>query len=99
MPEIIKLSQKELNQVSVIKKVAEGKLKQIEAAESLGITDRQIRRLLNKYRDEGNKSFASKLRCRPSNHQLDKGFKDKGCIFQSKNIYYVVLYEKRLAPR
>ena len=77
MPEIIRLSQKELNQVSVIKQVAEGKLKQIEAAESLNITDRQIRRLLNKYRDEGNKSFASKLRGRPSNHQLDKSFKDK----------------------
>jgi len=77
MPEIIKLSQKELNQVSVIKQVVEGKLKQIEAAESLGITDRQVRRLLNKYREEGNKSFASKLRGRPSNHQLDKGFKDK----------------------
>lgn len=77
MPDIIKLSQKELNQVSVIKQLAEDKLKQIEAAESLDITDKQVRRLLNKYKEEGNKSFASKLRGRPCNHQLDKGFKDK----------------------
>jgi len=40
-----KVISERLNQVSVIKQVVEGKLKQIEAAESLGITDRQVPRL------------------------------------------------------
>jgi len=73
----VELTEKELRKLNTIKQLAEGIIKQSEAAESLGISDRQVRRLLIKYRDEGFEGFANKSRGKPSNHQVDKYFKDK----------------------
>lgn len=77
MPKTIELTEKELRKLHIIKRVAEGSLKQVEAAESLGLTDRQVRRLLNKYRDGGAEGFANKSRGKASNHTLDKAFKER----------------------
>ncbi len=41
--DIIMLSQRELKKLHMIKKVLEGVVKQIEAAEMLSLSDRQIR--------------------------------------------------------
>ena len=77
MPKTIALSEKELRKLHAIKQVAEGKLKQVEAANSLGLTSRQVRRLLIRYRDQGTEGFTHKLRGVCGNHQLDKSLKDK----------------------
>ncbi len=77
MSEVLHLTEKELRKLTIIKQLAERKLKQVEAAESLSITTRQVRRLLVRYRDEGSKGFTSKLRGKSGNNQLDKDFKEK----------------------
>lgn len=77
MPNTLELSEKELRKLYVVKQVAEGKLKQVEAAESLGVTDRQVRRLLNNYRDRGAEGFANKLRGKHSNNKVDKNLTDR----------------------
>lgn len=51
--DIIMLSQRELKKLHVIKKVLEGVVKQIEAAEMLSLSDRQIRRLAKRVSIEG----------------------------------------------
>jgi transposase len=73
----IELSEKELRKLHVIKQLSEGKLRQVEAAESLSLSSRQVRRLLIRYRDQGTEGFSHKLRGIASNHQLDKALKDK----------------------
>ncbi len=74
--DIIMLSQKELRRLGVIQKVLEGMLKQIEAADMLSLSDRQIRRLLKKVKTEGDKGIAHQSRGRASNRKISKRIRD-----------------------
>lgn len=74
--DIIMLSQRELKRLHVIKKVFEEVMKQVEAAEMLSLSDRQIRRLIKKVRIEGDAGIAHKSRGKPSNRRLPKEIKD-----------------------
>jgi DNA-binding transcriptional regulator LsrR (DeoR family) len=49
----IMLSQEELKKSHVIRKVIEKEVTQVEAAEMLKLSDRQVRRLLKRFRVEG----------------------------------------------
>jgi len=51
--DIITMTQKELKRLHIIKQVLEKKLKQIEAPEMLGLSSRQIRRIVKRIREEG----------------------------------------------
>jgi len=48
--DILMMSRKEIRRLHVIKKVIEGGVKGKEAAECLDISDRQIRRIVNRVR-------------------------------------------------
>ena len=50
--DIIMMSQKELKRLYVIHKVLDKKLKQIEAAGILNLSDRQIRRIIKRLKKE-----------------------------------------------
>jgi transposase len=65
------MSTQELGRVQVIQQVVKQQLKQRQAAEQLGVSVRQIKRLKKAYRQFGAKGLISKKRGRPSNHQLD----------------------------
>lgn len=75
--DIIMLSQKELKRVHIVQKILDGVLKQVEGAEKLSLSDRQIRRLIKKVRIEGDKGIAHKSRGKPSNRKLPKKIKDR----------------------
>ena len=51
----VTMSGKELRRVHVIRKVQDQQLTQGEAARLLGLTDRQIRRLMRRVEQEGDK--------------------------------------------
>jgi len=68
-PERIELSQRERDRLRVLQQVEEGKMKQVEAARRLGLTDRQVRRLLGRMRAEGDRAVVHGLRGRPSNRR------------------------------
>lgn len=53
MEEVVPMSQKELDRHFIFKKLIKNELTQVQAAEILGVTDRQVRRLLNQFKDEG----------------------------------------------
>jgi transposase len=61
----------------VVKQVVEGRLNQQEACEVLGMTDRQMRRIVKRYREEGDKGIIHRLRNRNSNAALSKGLKEE----------------------
>lgn len=68
--DIIKLSQEELKRLHILKKVIEKKVKQREAAEILGVSTRQIRRLAKRIKREGEAGIVHKSRGKPSNRKI-----------------------------
>ncbi len=73
------MSEKEVNRLEVIQRVGEKRLKQKAAAELLGVSERQVKRLVRRYRQEGAVGMVSKRRGKPSNHQMGEG-KRKGVL-------------------
>jgi len=65
------MSKEELSRLEVIKRLEEKRMRQRTAAEVLGISIRQVKRLLPGYRREGAAGLVSKQRGQPSHHQLD----------------------------
>jgi len=71
MSEGLFMANRDIDRLRTIHDVLHGKLSQVEAADTLHLTDRQVRRLCGRVHDEGNRGIIHKLRGRPSNHQLD----------------------------
>jgi transposase len=68
--DLLTMSKKEINRLEVIQRVDGKRMKQKAAAEQLGISERQVKRLLQKYRQDGANGLVSKRRGKPSNNQL-----------------------------
>lgn len=75
--EIIMINQKELKRLEIIQKVIEGRIKQIDAGKMLGISERQIRRIVKRIREEGEGGIVHRLRGKPSNRRIVKEEKDR----------------------
>lgn len=71
------MSNREIDKLKVIQNTIDGRFKQSEAAQILSITDRQVRRLCDKVRKDGNRGIIHGLKGRPSNHQVEAGLLDK----------------------
>ena len=68
--DIIMLRQRELKRLHVIHKVLEGTITQPEAAGLVSLTERQIRRIVKRIREEGDEGILHKSRGRPSHRKL-----------------------------
>ena len=68
--ERIALSSRERERLKVLHEVEEGHLKQVEAARRLHLTDRRVRRLQARWRQEGDGGLVHRLRGRRSNRQI-----------------------------
>ena len=75
--DIIMVRQKELKRLHVIRKVIEGALTQIEASELVGLSERQIRRIVKRIKEEGDGGIRHRSRGRQSNRRLPKKLKDR----------------------
>ena len=69
------MSTKELRRVHLVHQVMEGKLSQGKASEWIGLTDRQMRRLLKRVRKEGDRGLIHRARGRPSNRRFAETIK------------------------
>jgi transposase len=63
------MSTEELGRLSVVQKIVDKSLTQVLAAKQLGLTDRQIRRLVKEYKLDGAEGLVSKQRGQISNHK------------------------------
>ncbi len=70
--ELVTMSKAEMNCLEVMGQLEEKRMTQRAAAEILGMSIRQVRRLLRAYRREGAAGLVSKQRGKPSHHQLDR---------------------------
>lgn len=68
--ETIAMSHRELDRVGVIRKLVNRELRQRNAARQLGVSVRQVKRLLKAYRQAGAAGLVSKRRGRPSNNRI-----------------------------
>jgi len=75
--DLLAMSAKELGRLEVIQRVKEKRLKQKEASKMLGVSIRQVKRLLRAYREKGAAGLVSKQRGKPSNYQLGEGVQRK----------------------
>ena len=76
MTRTIEMTIKELTRKTEIERVLDHRITQREAAKKLGVTERQIRRILQRYRQEGDAGLVSKKRGRPGNRRTDTETRD-----------------------
>lgn len=77
MDRVYKMSEKEIKKTEMMNQLAEKQITQRIAAERLGISVRQVKRLWNKYQDQGAEGLINKSRGKPSHNQLDEEIKKK----------------------
>jgi transposase len=70
--ELLTMSKEELSRLEVMEHLHEKRMGQRTAAEVLGVSVRQVKRLLRAYRREGAAGLVSKQRGKPSHHQLER---------------------------
>ncbi len=68
--ERIALSQREREQLKVLHQVQQGHLTQVQAAQRVQLSDRQVRRVLVRVRAEGDRGVIHRLRGQPSNRKI-----------------------------
>jgi hypothetical protein len=73
----VTVTMQELDRLKCIQAVVTRELKPIRAAERLGLTSRQVRRLAVRYRAEGPVGLISRHCNRPSNNRLDAGLEEQ----------------------
>ncbi|CAH0442819.1 helix-turn-helix domain-containing protein [Ralstonia pseudosolanacearum] len=100
-PEVITVSMRELDRLKTVQAVVDGQLRPGVAAERLEITDRQFRRLLERYRQEGPSGLVSLKRGRPSNNRLsvDREAAARGLIREHYGDFGPTLAAEKLRER
>jgi len=75
--DIIMLRQKELKRLHVIHKVIQGELTQVEAAELISLSERQIRRIVRRIQQEGDGGILHKSRGCQSSRKVPKKLSER----------------------
>ena len=73
MDELLTMNKRELTRMEIMQRLKDKCLTQKEAAQLLGISTRQVKRLWQAYRKKGAKGLVSARRGKPSNNRLDAG--------------------------
>jgi transposase len=73
----IEMSSKELARKTEVERVLDQRITQKKAASKLGVTERQFRRILQRFRQEGDGGLVSRKRGKPSNRRTDIEIRDK----------------------
>jgi transposase len=71
--ELVTLNMRELDRLKMVQAIVEMGLKPGRAAERLGLSVRQVERLMSRYRASGAAGVCSGRRARPGNRKLDEG--------------------------
>jgi transposase len=71
MDELLIMSQQEITRLEVMQRMKDKRLSQREAAEMLGMSVRQVKRLYRAYKERGAAGLISARRGKASNHRLD----------------------------
>lgn len=81
------MSHTEIDRLEVVQKVVARQITQVEASSLLGISYRQVKRIVKQYRTHGAKGLVSKQRGKPSNNRLDTSIKQKALMLIRDNYH------------
>ena len=85
LKEVIALSIKELERLRIIHKVMDKKIRQVDGATLLDLSDRQVRNIIGKIKAEGDKGIAHGNRGREARNKIPKEVEEKiGLIIEEK---------------
>ena len=68
---LVTMSNKELHRLPVIQAVVEKRLRRHDAASQLDLTERQVQRLMNRFRESGAAGLTNSRRGLPGTHRID----------------------------
>ncbi len=100
-PDTITMSMRELDRCKVIQAVVEDGLMVWRAAEKLGVSKRQVERLVQRYRQDGPRGLVSRKWGQPGHHQLPPGLESRvrGLIRDSYADFGPTLAAEKLRER
>ncbi|WP_159949175.1 ISNCY family transposase [Rhizobium sp. 18065] len=73
---LIAMSERDLQRIEVLSKVTAGRMTMVSAAHVLDLSERQVRRVLQRMRTDGAASIRHKAIGRPSNNRISDGVRD-----------------------
>ncbi len=73
---LIAMSERDLQRIEVLSKVVDGRMPLVSAAHVLDLSERQVRRLLERMCTDGAASIRHKAIGRPSNNRISDGVRD-----------------------
>ena len=83
--DMITMSRREAKRLHVIHQALDEKIFQVEAAGLIGLSDRQIRRLIKRIREEGDEGICHRSRGKASNHLIPRKIKERAIsLFKQK---------------
>jgi len=82
---VLFMSRKEVNRLMVIKELESKVITQKKASDKLGLSTRQIRRLLKSYKSNGKEGLISKKRGKASNYRIDEELESEVITLISNN--------------
>lgn len=85
--DIFMMSRKEIKRYQVIRKAIEKQIKQKEAAEYFGLSSRQVRRIIQRVKAQGEEGLIHKLRGKEGNRKTKTSFKRKVLELYQKNYW------------
>jgi len=81
------MTQAERDRLSSLKKAVEKLITQKQAAAEIGVTERQVRRLVKKWKGRGDLAVMHALRGKPSNRKLDEATRVRAMEILSQPVY------------
>jgi transposase len=81
------MTQAERDRLVALRKAGTKSITQKQAAEELGVTERQVRRLVAKLREQGDRAVIHGLRGRASNRRLSEEKRAKAVAVLSQEVY------------
>jgi len=85
--DIIRMTQEELRRVSIVHQAIGRLILQKKAAEVIGISDRQVRRLIKGVREEGDRGIIHSSRGKPSNRRIDDKLRNEAIELYNKRYW------------
>ena len=101
MEGLLSMSRAERDRAFVVRQCVEGKLSQREASERLGIGVRQVKRLVRRWRRDGDAGLVSRRRGRPSHRRMSEamGIRISALLKESYPDFGPTLAAEKLAER
>ncbi|MBA7495466.1 ISNCY family transposase ISTde1 [subsurface metagenome] len=85
--DIIIMSPEELRRLNIVNQAIGGMIIQKKAAEVIGVSEREVRRLIKRVREEGNTGIIHRSRGKPGRGRIDDEVKDKVLGFYNENYW------------